>query len=107
MPLWDKVKTELDRAGRVAQLALDEGRIRLELHRARQNADRVAAALGRAAFKAREAGLELTADEYEPLAAPMRGAKAEIDRLEEQLAVAMARGEGPKDPPAGEAQQPI
>ena len=40
MQLWTKLRTELDRAGRVAQSAFDEGRLRLEALRARQLADR-------------------------------------------------------------------
>ena len=35
MPLIDRLKNELDRAGRAAQNALDEGRLRLELFRAK------------------------------------------------------------------------
>lgn len=107
MPLWDKLKTELDRAGRVAQQALDEGRVRLELHRARQGADRTAATLGRAAFKAREAGMELPAEEYEALAAPMRASEQEIARLEEQLAAALDDRDEGAGPATGEPQQPV
>ena len=59
MPLWDKVKQELDRAGQVAQDALDEGRIRLEAHRARQMADKAAEALGYAVYRARQGGGEI------------------------------------------------
>ena len=33
MPLWDKLKTELDRAGKAAQVALDEVKLRLEVFR--------------------------------------------------------------------------
>ncbi|GMV08290.1 MAG TPA: hypothetical protein PKC83_01155 [Gemmatimonadaceae bacterium] len=56
MPIWDKLKTELDRAGRVAQGALDEGKLRLEVFRARQLVDRAAQALGYAVYRARTAG---------------------------------------------------
>jgi len=42
MALLDKLRQELDRAGRSAQRAFDEGRIRLELYRARQSADKFA-----------------------------------------------------------------
>ncbi len=59
MPLWDKVKQELDRAGQVAQDAIDEGRIRLEVQRARRLADRAAQVLGYAVHRARQGGTAL------------------------------------------------
>ena len=40
MAIWDKLKTELDRAGKAAQNALDEGKVRLEAFRTRQLADK-------------------------------------------------------------------
>ena len=85
MPLWDKVKQELDRAGRVAQDALDEGRIRLEAFRARQQADRAAQALGYALFRARTAGSDLDAQAYERLSATLARHEAEASQLEAQL----------------------
>src|SRR3982751_2042141 len=85
MPLWDKVKQELDRAGRVAQDALDEGRIRLEAFRARQHADRAAQALGYALFRARTGGSDLDAQAYERLSATLGRHEAEATRLEAQL----------------------
>ena len=85
MPLWDKVKQELDRAGRVAQDALDEGRVRLEAFRARQHADRAAQALGYALFRARTAGSDLDAQAYERLSATLARHESEATRLEGQL----------------------
>ena len=85
MPLWDKVKQELDRAGRVAQDALDEGRIRLEAFRARQHADRAAQALGYAIYRARAAGSDLDAQAYERLSATLARHETEATRLETQL----------------------
>src|ERR671921_869834 len=85
MPLWDKVKQELDRAGRAAQDALDEGRVRLEAFRARQHADRAAQALGYALFRARTAGSDLDAQAYERLSATLSRHEAEATRLETQL----------------------
>ena len=52
MPIWDKLKTELDRAGKAAQTALDEGKMRLEAFRVRQLADKAAQALGYAVYRA-------------------------------------------------------
>jgi hypothetical protein len=46
MPLWNKLKQELDRAGQAAQEAIDDGRDRLDAFRARQLADKAAQALG-------------------------------------------------------------
>jgi hypothetical protein len=84
MPLWDKVKEELDRAGRVAQEALDEGRIRVELLRSRQLADKAAQRLGYAVAKARGAGGSDEA-EVDRLHAALVEHEAEADRLQAQL----------------------
>ena len=89
MPLWNRVKQELDRAGKVAQDALDEGKVRLEAFRARQLADKAAQALGYALYRARAGGGELEAETYERLRATLAGHEAEASRLEttlEQLA---------------------
>lgn len=56
MALWDKLKVELDRAGRAAQGALDESKLRLEAFRARQLADRAAQSLGWAVYHAHVRG---------------------------------------------------
>ncbi len=85
MPLWDKVKSELDRAGRAAQDAIDEGKIRLEAFRARQLADRAAQALGYAVYRARKAGSDLDADTYERLAGTLTTHEETAARLEDQL----------------------
>ena len=85
MPLWDKVKQELDRAGRAAQDALDEGRVRLEAFRARQHADRAAQALGYALFRARTGGSDLDAQAYERLSATLARHEAVATKLETQL----------------------
>jgi hypothetical protein len=85
MPLWDKVRTELDRAGRAAQGALDEGRLRLEAFRARQLADRAAQALGYAVHRARLAGKDLEPDTLLRLSEALTARENEARRLEEQL----------------------
>ena len=64
MAFIDKLRQELDRAGRSAQRAIDEGRLRLDLYRARQSVDRFAQRLGYAVYHARKAGGELSADDY-------------------------------------------
>lgn len=86
MPIWNSLKRELDRAGQAAQDALDEGRIRLEQHRARQRAEAAAASLGFAVYRARAAGGELETERYSVLAANLASAEAEVARLDAQLA---------------------
>jgi small-conductance mechanosensitive channel len=86
MPIWNSLKRELDRAGQVAQGALDEGRIRLEQHRAKQRAEQAAASLGFAVYRARVAGGELEAERYSVLADNLASAEAEVARLDAQLA---------------------
>lgn len=114
MPLWDKLKNELDRAGKAAQGALDEGKLRLEVFRVRQLADKAAQTLGYAVYRARAAGADLDADSYDRLAAALRAHEAEAARLEQQLEqAAAAKGSstapdapgapGASGPAAGEA----
>jgi len=94
MAIWDKMKSELDRAGRAAQQALDEGKLRLEVHRARQTADKYAMRLGYAVYRARKAGGELPPEEYAGLAGNVTNAEAEVARLEKLLDEAAARRKG-------------
>ena len=82
MALWNRLREELDRAGRVAQSAIDEGRLRLDLLRARQSADRFAQRLGYAVYRARQAGTELTAEEYTAHSSNIASAEAEVSRLQ-------------------------
>ncbi|HEX6047779.1 MAG TPA: hypothetical protein VFZ21_00870 [Gemmatimonadaceae bacterium] len=85
MAIWDKLKTELDRAGKAAQNALDEGKIRLEAFRTRQLADKAAQALGYAVYRAKQSGTELDAESFERLRATLATHETEAARLEEQL----------------------
>ena len=86
MPIWNALKRELDRAGQVAQDALDEGRLRLEQHRAKQRAEAAAASLGFAVYRARVAGGELEAERYSALAANLASAEAEVARIDALIA---------------------
>jgi len=86
MPIWNSLKRELDKAGQVAQGALDEGRLRLEQHRAKQRAEAAAASLGFAVYRARAAGGDLEPERYTVLADNLASAEAEVARLEAQLA---------------------
>lgn len=92
MPLWDKLKNELDRAGKVAQGALDEGKLRLEVFRVRQLADRAAETLGYAVYRARAAGSELDSESYARLAAALSAHETEAARLEARLAEVTGKG---------------
>jgi hypothetical protein len=85
MALWNKLRTELDRAGRMAQGAFDEGRIRLEALRARQLADRAAQALGYAVYRARQDGREIDPELYTSLSATLTSHEAEVTALEAKL----------------------
>jgi hypothetical protein len=85
MAIWDTLKRELDKAGQVAQGAIDEGKLRLELHRAKQRADEAAASLGFAVYRAKAAGGDLESERYASLAANIMTAEAEIARVEREL----------------------
>lgn len=86
MAIWNTLKRELDKAGHAAQGALDEGKLRLESHRARQRAEAAAASLGFAIYRARTAGGELDAERYAIHAASIASAEAEIARLDREIA---------------------
>lgn len=95
MAIWNSLKRELDKAGQVAQDALDEGKLRLESHRAKQRAEAAAASLGFAVYRAKSEGHELEPERYSVLAAMLAGAEAEVARLEQQIgAKGDAKGDG-------------
>jgi multidrug efflux pump subunit AcrA (membrane-fusion protein) len=105
MGLFDKLKGELESAGKAAQGALDEGRLRLDIYRVRQSADRAAQALGYAVHRARKAGAEPVNDEITRLTAALAGHEAEAERLEEDLrrnvgAATATDSSPPSEPPA-------
>ncbi|MGH7636534.1 MAG: hypothetical protein ACREOK_02695 [Gemmatimonadaceae bacterium] len=100
MAIWNKLKDELNRAGRAAQDAIDEGKIRLDLMRARQAMDRTAQKLGYAVYRARKLGGDVPADEYARLSGEMANAEAEVERYETLLREAGNRkGDGAEPPP--------
>jgi len=100
MPLWDKVKQELDRAGRAAQDAIDDGKVRLDAFRSRQLADKAAQALGYAVFRARQAGADLDASTYDRLSATLATHEADATRHEAQF-------ESGKHGPDAEPAEPV
>ena len=91
MALWDRVRTELDRAGRVAQHAFDEGRLRLEMMRLRRQADGAAQRLGYSFYRAKRESRELSADEYATLARAIEQAEAEVERYRRLIDEAVLR----------------
>jgi hypothetical protein len=90
MALWDKVKQGIDKAGKAAQDVFDEGKLRLEAYRAREQADKAAESLGYAVFRAVDAGGELDAEARSRLIDALRTRDAEARRLETELANARA-----------------
>ena len=90
MALWNTLKRELDRAGQVAQVAIDEGKLRLESHRAKSRAEAAAASLGFAVYRARTQGGELEMERYNVLAASIAAAETEVERLERALSALKA-----------------
>lgn len=90
MALWDKVREGIDKAGKVAQEAVEEGKLRIDAYRAREQADKAAEALGYAVFRASESGGELDADARARLMNALRERDNEAKRLETELAAAKA-----------------
>ncbi|HEX3868396.1 MAG TPA: hypothetical protein VHV78_16650 [Gemmatimonadaceae bacterium] len=87
MPILDRLRQELDRAGQSAQRAFDEGRLRLELFRARASVDRFAQRFGYAVYRAKAAGnADLPPDDLTAHMSNMVAAEAEVTRLETLLA---------------------
>ena len=110
MALWDKVKQGIDKAGKAAQDAFDEGKLRLDAYRAREQADKAAEALGYALFRATEAGGELDANARQRLMAALRARDEDARRLETELANERAHTAAQGSPGAmagpGEAASP-
>jgi hypothetical protein len=105
VPIWNRIKDEVERAGRAAHSAIDEGKLRLDLLRARQSADRSAQRLGYAIFRAKTDGKPLADDVYNRHASELTAAEAEIARIETLLKEAAAR-RGGEPAPAREAAPP-
>jgi hypothetical protein len=92
MALLDRLKQELDRAGKVAQDAFDDGKTRLEAFRTRQLADKAAQALGYASYRARKSGRDLDAATYDRLAATLETHDTEASRLEAEIELRRQQG---------------
>jgi hypothetical protein len=90
MAIWDKVRQGIDKAGKAAQDVIDEGKLRIDAYRAREQADKAAEALGYALFRAMEAGQELESSAKDRLTTALREREAEARRLETELEAARA-----------------
>ena len=99
MAIWDKVRTELDRAGKAAQDAIDEGKTRLEAFRARQLADKAAQALGYAVFRAKQSGTEVDWTTLQRLVNSLAEKEAEVQRLEKEPTKDDSNAPQPPEPP--------
>jgi hypothetical protein len=85
MALLDRLKQELDRAGKVAQDAFDDGKTRLEAFRTRQLADKAAQALGYAVYRSKKSGGDLDAATYDRLKATLETHDGEAAKLEAEI----------------------
>src|SRR3954465_903767 len=100
MALLDKLRQELDPAARSAQRALDEGRLRLDLYRARQSVDRFAQRFGYAVYRARKVGGDLAPEEYSAPMSNLIAAKSEVTRLETLVSEASQQRQSSPKPAA-------
>ena len=102
MSFLDKLQVELNRAGRAAQDAIDEGRLRLEIFRVRQLADKAAQALGYAVYRAKAKGEDLDAAAWDRLSATLKEHEAEASRLDAELTKVRENEPAAEAPPAGD-----
>ena len=89
MSIFSRLNTELENFGRRASAALDEGRIQIELMRARRRRDNAAKDLGLIAYH-REKGVEQDQRRVDALVLRIGDLEAQIASLEAQLATQKA-----------------
>lgn len=106
MNIWDKVKEGIDKAGKVAQDAIDDGKTRIEAYRAREQADKAAEAFGYAVFRAAELGKDIEPDSKERLMQSLRDRDNEARRLETKLADENTGKPDAPPPPTPDAAAP-
>jgi len=82
--LFDRLNTELEAFGRKAQSALDEGKLQIELLRARRRQDNAARDLGLLIHR-RERGGEAEPRRVDALLLRLDDLEREIERLERQI----------------------
>ncbi|MDB4870981.1 MAG: hypothetical protein JWL97_1985 [Gemmatimonadales bacterium] len=101
MALLDRLKQELDRAGKAAQDAFDDGKTRLEAFRTRQLADKAAQSLGYAVYRAKKSGRDLDAATFDRLAATLETHDTEAARLEAEIELRRQQSAASRASPAG------
>jgi hypothetical protein len=94
--LFDRLNQELEAFGKKAQAALDEGKLQIELLRLRRRQDNAARDLGMMVHR-RERGSELEPRRIDALMLRLDDLKAEIARVELQIAESR-RGGGSTSP---------
>ena len=85
MGLLSRLSTELRSAGHATRGAIDEAKVRLELFRVRQAADKAAQALGYAVHRAAKSGKEIDQDTLSRLGLALEERETEAHKLEEEL----------------------
>ncbi len=104
--LFDRLNHELEAFGKKAQAALDEGKLQIELLRARKRRDTAARDLGMLVFR-RERGGEVEARRIDALMLRLDDLEGEIARLDRQIVEARhQRPAAAEARPTGEAPQP-
>jgi outer membrane murein-binding lipoprotein Lpp len=104
--LFDRLNQELEAFGRKAQAALDEGKLQIELLRVRRRQDSAARDLGLMVHR-RERGGAVENNRVDALLVRLDDLKAEIARLESQIAEARRNRPGsPRNPSATVSTEP-
>src|SRR5919206_1846756 len=83
--LFDRLNQELEAFGKKAQAALDEGKLQIELLRVRRRQDNTARDLGLLVYR-KDRGGDVEARRIDALMARLDDLKADIARLEQQIA---------------------
>ena len=83
--IFDRLNQELEAFGKKAQAALDEGKLQIELLRVRRRQDNAARDLGLLVYR-KERGGEVEASRIDALLSRLDDLKADIARLEQQIA---------------------
>lgn len=98
MGLLNRLSSELRGVGKAARGAIDEGKVRIELFRVRQLADKAAQAVGYAVHRARAEGQEPDSAELQRLESKLTEHETEAHRLEEALRGLTTSPETPPTP---------
>jgi len=100
--LFDRLNVELEAFGRKAQAALDEGKLQIELLRARRRQDHAARDLGLLIHR-RERGGEAEPRRIDALLVRLDELQKDVERLERQIADSRQNRAAPSAEPAPEA----